>query len=1165
MKITNDITHIRIPGCSTLVRLVATIVAAFAFCTGANALPVELYADTSRLATGRWYKVSVPQSGVYSLKAATLRRMGFSDPSKVRVFGYGARRIGDELNRANYTDDLPQAPMAREADGTIVFFAQGPETWSAASYGRYTASLNIYTNVAYYYVSDACGGEIDEMAETGVPGVASGTNPASTFNERLHYEKDVATPGEAGAQLVGDDFRFTPSRSFTFSMPGRVEDTPVWMETSFVARTLNAGSRLEFTINGIKQAEQSTDYISGSTGDEHIHGTEGLSRRLLESISGNSLKIDLRHVRSSTVYGAWLNYISVNYERNLTLADDRSGALLFHTTRQDLSLGGADDKVRVWDVTDERNPLRVNFNLNNNRAQWTAVSGGERRYVAFGNGATLPEPTLVGQVANQNLHGHAGVNMVIITPSAWKQQAERIAAIRRAEGLTVRVLTPEEIYNEFSSGSADIGGLRRYLKMLYDRGGDDSATRLRYCLLMARGTYDNRHNTREMAKAAPTLPAWYGSSMREALSDTDGFGTDDFLAMLEDGSGLNKGMDHLSIAVGRIPTTSEASARNYVDKLVEYDRQRPMTGWENQVLMLVDDQDNGEHMTQADHMERYMMQVDGQPMMVNKVYLDTYDMQNGVYPRARDDMFRYLNSGSAWWTYIGHANNHSLSHEGQLTYNDINNNMLFKHVPIFYAATCNFLRWDSNTESGGEILFNERYGGTIATISATRPVWIYENGLLSRAMGRWLGSRDVNGEVNTLGEIYRLAKNDIRDAKEKPISSSNRLRYVLMGDPSMKLPTPSLQMRLDSINGVWVDPDGISEPATVMALRPSIFAGSVIDNAGNVLTDFNGTVTATLYDADKTVLSKGNGEEGVQLPIDMHGSKLFAGSAKVEKGRFSMRVVVPAEIENNYRTATFNMYATADVTVSGPDSIAGRRAVGVNRMLYVYGVDETSLPDTLPPVIETMYLNTSDFTDGAMVNTSPMLISRISDDNGINLNEDGLSGRMVAILDGNHRYTNLSQYFTPSTDGSPSGIVNYPLSDLQPGPHELTLRVSDSHNNMSERTISFNVGQNVQVQTFRLYCDANPASVSANFYIEHDRPDQRLNVTVTVYDLMGREQWSGSVTGVSDMQRSTPVTWNLTDKSGRRVPRGIYLYRATVSEPGGEPCDSGTKRIAVTD
>lgn len=1164
MKIINDITHITICGYGTIARLMATVIAVFAFATGANALPVEIYADTSCLATGRWYKVSVKQSGIYALKPATLRRMGFNDPSKVRVFGYGARRIDDELSRANYVDDLPQAPMTRDADGTIIFFAQGTETWSTSSSGRYSASLNIYTNDAYYYVSDAEGGDIAEMAKTGNPQIADETTVATTFNERLHHESDIATPGEAGAQLVGEDFRFTPSRSFTFAMPGRVEGTQVWMATSFVCRTLSSSSKLEYTVNGIKLPELTSDVIAATTGGEYSHGLEGLSRRILDNISGNSLKIDMRHVRSGSVYGAWLNYISVNYERKLSLADDKSGSLLFFTNSQALSLGGANDKLRIWDVTSEFSPYEVTYSLNGSEARWTADFGGLRRYIAFGSGSTLPEPTLVGQVANQNLHAHSSVNMVIITPSAWQQQAERIAAIRRAEGLTVRVITPEEIYNEFSSGSADIGGLRRYLKMLYDRGNGTNS-QLRYCLLMARGTYDNRHNTSEMAKSAPTLPAWYGTTVRETLSDTEGYGTDDFLAMLEDGSGLKKGLDKLSIAIGRIPTTSVASARNYVDKLVEYDLQRPMTGWENQVLMLIDDQDNGEHMNQADSMEVCMMGVANQPMLINKVYLDTYDMQDGIYPRARDDMFRYLNSGTAWWTFIGHANNHSLTHEGQLTYNDINNNMLFKHVPVLYAATCNFLRWDSNTESGAEILFNERYGGTIATISATRPVWIYENGLLSRAMGRWLGSRDANGEINTVGEIYRLAKNDIRDPKNNLVSNTNRLRYVLMGDPSMKLPTPALQMRLDSIDGTPVTADGDSEPATVVALRPSVFVGSVTDNSGNIISDFNGTVTATLYDADKTVVSKGNGEEGVQQPVDIHGSKIFAGSAKVENGKFSMHVIVPAEIENNYRQATLNMYATADVTATGPDSIAGRRAVGVNRMLYVYGIDDATLPDTLPPTIESMYLNTADFKNGDMVNTGPMLIARISDNVGINLNEDGPSGRMQAILDGNRRFTNLSQYFTPSTDGTPSGIVNYPMSDLMPGPHELTLRVSDTHNNMTERTINFNVGENVAVQTFRLYCDANPASVSANFYVEHDRPDQRLNVTVTVYDLMGREQWSGSVTGVSDMQRSTPVTWNLTDKSGRRVPRGIYLYRATIAEPGGEACESGTKRIAVTD
>lgn len=198
MKILHEITHIRIPGHGALVRVAAAVLAVFAFSTGARALPAEIYADSSRLAAGRWYKVSVSQSGLYALKPATLRRMGFSDPSKVRVYGYGARRISDELSRAAYTDDLPQAPMARDADGTVIFFAQGPETWAPASYGRYSATLNVYTNSAYYYVSDAGGGEIEEMATTGM---AVSVGGATTFNERLHYEKSSPPPARPAPSL----------------------------------------------------------------------------------------------------------------------------------------------------------------------------------------------------------------------------------------------------------------------------------------------------------------------------------------------------------------------------------------------------------------------------------------------------------------------------------------------------------------------------------------------------------------------------------------------------------------------------------------------------------------------------------------------------------------------------------------------------------------------------------------------------------------------------------------------------------------------------------------------------------------------------------------------------------------------------------------------------
>ncbi len=121
----------------------------------------------------------------------------------------------------------------------------------------------------------------------------------------------------------------------------------------------------------------------------------------------------------------------------------------------------------------------------------------------------------------------------------------------------------------------------------------------------------------------------------------------------------------------------------------------------------------------------------------------------------------------------------------------------------------------------------------------------------------------------------------------------------------------------------------------------------------------------------------------------------------------------------------------------------------------------------------------------------------------------------------------------------------------------------DTSGNSALRTIQFNVAANVAPKIYDVYSDANPASTAANFYLSHDQPDAMATVTVTVYNLLGRPVWSGTVTARSDMFLTTPVSWDLTDFSGRRVPRGIYLYSATIS-CNGQAHQTVTRRIAVT-
>lgn len=90
--------------------------------------------------------------------------------------------------------------------------------------------------------------------------------------------------------------------------------------------------------------------------------------------------------------------------------------------------------------------------------------------------------------------------MIIISPSTLRKEAERLKeAHETQDGLRVEVVTPEEIYNEFSSGTPDATAYRRFMKMLYDKAASKE-DRPKYLLLFGDGAYDNRFVTESWSK-----------------------------------------------------------------------------------------------------------------------------------------------------------------------------------------------------------------------------------------------------------------------------------------------------------------------------------------------------------------------------------------------------------------------------------------------------------------------------------------------------------------------------------------------------------------------------------------------------------------------------------------------------------------------------------------
>ncbi len=1100
----------------------------------AGAFPVNTYAETSALSQGRWVKVSVTNSGIYRITAADLRSWGFSDPAKVRVYGAGGVRIPDALTRVNYVDDLPLVQSVSTSNG-VYFYAVGIESWSQAATYRYIHSLNPFTQVGYYYITESDTPARDIPDATGEP--IGTTDYATSFHDRLYHEVDQVSLALTGHYLLGEDFRYTPSQTFNFTLTDRDTSSPkVWMQVGFAAKTYGSSSRLTFTANGTELPTTSSDDIRASSSSTYVFGTETTTRKEFEA-SGDKLQIGISHSSSATIHEARLDYITINYPRQLKM---RNGYLQFWLHQSSFTLASTATNTRVWDVTD---PLNISAIKGSADSRYTNEYTGQRSYVAWNDDATFPSPKFVANVTNQNLHSLPTPNMVIFTLPEWQAQAERLAQFHiERDSMSVAVVNVNDVYNEFSSGSPDPGALRRMLKMLYDRGNASAdSDKLQYALLMGRSIFDNRRLTSVSGTVNySTIPAWESNT---GLDENDSYTTDDFYAFLADDSGSAPGASVLSIAVGRMPVRSVEDARNAVDKLIQYTDAMPRGAWKNRVMLIADDEDSGQHMQQTERLYNAMLNTpNGSEIVVDKIYTDAYDKVSNGYPAARADMFRLLDEGVWWWNYVGHANMSGWTHEQFLVSGDFNK-LYYRRLPILYAATCDFLRWDQANLSGAEIMWQTQGGGVIAAISATRPVYISDNGLLTAQVGAQMALRDDDGQFQRIGDLYRNAKNGLKN-------NSNKLRYVLMGDPAMRMTIPSNRIRVTAINGSAVDPDDLP---TIMARQDVTVVGEIINPAGEHIPNFSGILSSVLYDAEHSTTSHGWGD-GSAVTFEQQGTRLYAGNDSITGGRFKIHIAMPSEIADNYRPAALNLYAY---------STDDREAISCMRDLYVYGTDTNATTDTIPPVIESYYLNHQSFVNGQTVNESPMVLATISDNRGLNLSQAGIGHQMTLYLDETTTMTDVSQYYTPNADGSIGGTIAYPTENLMPGAHTLKLRVWDTSNNLTEQTIEFFVERGLSPTIYDIYTDANPASVEANFYITHDRPDAQMTVTVTVYNLLGAEVWSSTSSGRSDMFTSAPVKWDLTGRSGNRVNRGIYLYKASITTDG-EQHSTATRKIAVT-
>ncbi len=1110
------------------------------------------FKQNSVLATGTWYKVAVQFTGVHRINYADLSAMGLNpsslDPRNIRIYGNGGGMLPEECAAFRYDDLMENAIfVSGENDGSfdegdyILFYGESPHTWSwDEGSGQFIHQVNLYSDRTYYFITT------DQGPGKRIPGQPSTTQPYTDIVDGFTDYKFVEQEDLNIVRTGRDWFEYPPyevqtSADYSFSFPDIDLSVPVKMRMRVAARSSTA-SNFKYYLNG-SQLIETLSVPSVSFSSDQYARTASAETSFTATAAGINIRVNYSKPLSGSI--GWMDYIALNARRNLRFS---GGQMAFRDPGAsgpgnvaEYELANAGAAVTVWNITDPLNITRVGGSLSGNTFRFRLPADSLNEFIAF-DGSAWYSVSPVGPVPNQNLHAVSGADLVIIAHPLFMQEATRLASHHREfDGLDVVLTDVEKVYNEFSSGAQDITAIRDFMKMLYD--GAPSGDECRYLLLFGDASYDYKDRLEDNSNFVPT---WEDARSMNIISS---IATDDFYGFLDDGEGGGGTFDMLDLGIGRLGVSTQASAREMVDKIIHYATGNPDVygSWRNVVCFVADDEDGNLHMQQ--HAEKLATRLDTTygNLNVDKIYLDAYAQESTSggqrAPLVNQAINRRIDKGTLIMNYTGHGGEAGWAHERILEISDINSWKNFDRLAVFITATCEFSRYDDPTRvSAGELVLLNPDGGAVALFTTARATYGSPNFELNNAMYDFMFEK-VDGEYPRFGDLIRNAKN-----KSGGISDNDR-KFILLGDPALKLAYPEYGVNTLKINDISVS--GLND--TIKALQKVTVKGSVLNENGSLATTFNGVLRPTVFDKPTKVETLVTDPESNPFTFELLSAILYKGKANVVNGEFTFSFIVPKDIAYNFGYGKISYYVNNDQ----------HDGSGYYRKVVIGGFDSNVPPDEDGPEIE-LYLNDENFAFGGITDENPVLLAYVSDSSGINTVGTGIGHDIVTTLDNdNNNSLIINDYYESDVDSYTSGVIRYPFTGLEDGSHSLKLKVWDVHNNSSEAYTEFVVAESAELAIDHVLNYPNPFTTSTAFYFDHNQPNSMLEVQVQIYTVSGRLIKTIDQFVMTDGYRSEPIYWDGLDDFGDRIGRGVYIYKVRVRSQDGSYAEKLEKLVIL--
>jgi hypothetical protein len=703
------------------------------------------------LASQAAVKISVRESGWYSVTREQLIAAGLSpsaDPARLQLY-VGGVEIPIHLDAESWP----------EAGSTFEFYGEGLDVTSTD------------TRVYWLVEGDSPGLRTDARSSLPPAPIDPGGRPGRRLPGGPPPSVDTPSPDviviEPPPLEAREYFDYTVERRdrtvyFSSLQNGDAEN--------FFGQVVNATQSSQ-TLNArnVYQPDASTAKLEvslqGVTGGTHhvtvrFNGSEvGALDFVGQQLKSASFDIEpgavqegdnqIQMVSSGSSDVTLTDHLRLTYQHNMRADDDR---LRFNAPAGSVSIGGfTTPNIRVVDVTDPASPVELQRGGDASQdrdGNWglTFSVGDSAELLAFADGSVLSP---VGVTANKpsSLAADAAqrADLLVITYGDFAQQVAPLVAQRSAEGMTVKVVDVEDLYDEFSYGAHSPQAVRDYLSLKSSAQGGTPA----YVLLVGDGTYDPRdHLGRGRFDLVPSKLVDAGAM--ETASD-------DWFADFDD-DGI------ADMAVGRLPVRTQGEAATVVGKIVS----RTFDPAQTSALMVADrDGSDGYNFESATDAVQSFLPAGASVSRINRRSQDA--------AAVRGQIIAGINSGPLVVNWMGHGSIDVWTGDGLLRGSDAASLTNGNRLPLFVMMTClNGYYEGTGLDSLAESLLKAEHGGAYA-------VWASSG--MTDPSAQAAANRELYRIVFSGGSAVRLG-DAVRMAKAATADRDVRRTWVFFGDPS---------------------------------------------------------------------------------------------------------------------------------------------------------------------------------------------------------------------------------------------------------------------------------------------------------------------------------------------------------------------------------------------